>query len=92
MTRRVVWRAKARAQAREIIVYIADRNPAAAERLADRFEDAVDRLPDHPHVHRPGRVSGTREAIVHPNYIIIYRVGESVIEVVAVLHARQRYP
>jgi len=36
-------------------------------------------------------VPGTREAIVHPNYIIIYRVGDSVI-VVAVMHARQCYP
>jgi plasmid stabilization system protein ParE len=31
-----------------------------------------------------------REEIVHPNYILIYRVSE-VIEVAAVLHARQQY-
>jgi toxin ParE1/3/4 len=36
-------------------------------------------------------VPGTREAVVHPNYILVYRVGEC-IEVLAVLHARQQYP
>jgi len=34
---------------------------------------------------------GTREAIVHPNYILVYRVGET-IDILAVLHARQQYP
>jgi plasmid stabilization system protein ParE len=48
-------------------------------------------LPDHPFIHRPGRVTGTREAVVHPNYILIYRVAEQ-IEILAVLHARQQYP
>ena len=52
---------------------------------------AADRLPDHPFIHRPGRVAGTREAIVHPNYIVVYRVAET-IDVLAVIHARQRYP
>jgi toxin ParE1/3/4 len=42
-------------------------------------------------MHRPGRDPGTREAVVHPNYLIIYRVGD-VIEILAVLHARQQYP
>ncbi|WP_375383208.1 type II toxin-antitoxin system RelE/ParE family toxin [uncultured Sphingomonas sp.] len=87
----MIWRPRARGQAREIIDYIADRNPAAAERLATIFENVVERLPDAPYVHRPGRVPGTREAVVHPNYIIVYRVAE-VIEVIAVLHARQQYP
>lgn len=88
----VVWRARARPRAREIIDYISDRNPAAAERLSGLLEDTAERLPDHPYIHRPGRVPGRREAIVHPNYILVYRVGEAAIEVVAVLHARQQYP
>ena len=41
--------------------------------------------------HRPARVPGTREAIVHPNYILVYRVGET-IDILAVLHSRQQYP
>ena len=64
---------------------------AAADRLEALIQHTADRLPDHPYVHRLGRVAGTREAIVHPNYILVYRVDID-IEVLAVLHARQQYP
>jgi addiction module RelE/StbE family toxin len=87
----VIWRAEARADLLAIITYIAERNVDAAERLQAMIEHAVERLPMHPYVHRSGRVPGTREAVVHPNYIIIYRVANA-IEILAVLHARQQYP
>ena len=51
----------------------------------------TNRIADHPYLYRPGRVAGTREAVVHPNYILVYRVRET-IEILAVLHARRRYP
>lgn len=91
MTLPLVWLAEARHDLRDLIAYIADRNPVAADRIATAIEHTADRLPDHPLIHRPGRVPGTREAIVHPNYILIYRVGKT-IEILAVLHARQQYP
>ena len=37
----VLWRAKARASLVQIIGYIADRNPIAAQRLKDAIEQAV---------------------------------------------------
>lgn len=43
-------------------------------------------------MYRPGREPGTREAVVHPNYIMIYRVTTEAVEIVNILHARQRYP
>ena len=46
---------------------------------------------EYPSLYRPGRVAGTREAVVHPDYILVYRVTGA-IEILAVLHARQRYP
>ncbi|WP_354043151.1 type II toxin-antitoxin system RelE/ParE family toxin [Devosia sp. UYZn731] len=39
----------------------------------------------------PGRC-GTRELVVHPNYIVVYRVLTDQIDIVSVLHARQEYP
>lgn len=41
---------------------------------------------------RSGRVPGTREAVVHPNYILIYRVTADAVEIVRLVHARQQYP
>lgn len=88
----LIWRPKARQDLRAIIGYIAARRPAAARRLADAIRYIADRLPAHPHLHRPGRVPGTREAVVHPNYILIYRVTTDAVEVLTLVHARQQYP
>jgi len=52
----------------------------------------VSNLPQHPYLYRPGLVAGTREIVVHPNYVVIYRVTISAIEIINVLHSRQQYP
>lgn len=89
---RLVWRPKARHDLLDIAAFLRQRNPLAAQRLSALIRDAAERLPEHPYVHRPGRVPGTREAVVHPNYILIYRVLADTVEVITVLHARQNYP
>ncbi len=88
----LVWRASALDDLDQIITYIAERDVAAAERLQHAVEDCAERLADHPFMYRSGRVAGTREAVVHPNYILIYRVTEHAVEVVSLVHARQEYP
>lgn len=92
MTLAVVWTDGATTDFLDILDYIAERNVVAADRLEELIQHAADRLPDHPYIHRPGRIAGTREAIVHPNYILVYRVVIHAIEILAVLHARQNYP
>src|SRR3990167_8870832 len=49
-------------------------------------------LPSAPYLFRSGRVRGSRECVVHPNYLVIYQVGTDSIDVLRVLHARQEYP
>ncbi|WP_243787526.1 type II toxin-antitoxin system RelE/ParE family toxin [Pseudomonas amygdali] len=71
---------------------LAERNPYAAEQMQATLEATVEALPLHPYIHRPGRVPGTREAVVHPNYLVVYRVGTERISILDVLHARQEYP
>lgn len=88
----VIWRPVAREDFRAIISYIADRNPRAAEELRSRIENCIERISDHPYIYRPGRLSGTREAVVHPNYVLVYRVGDSAVEVLNVIHSRRQYP
>lgn len=88
----VEWRPQARENLQSLLGYIADRNQNAARALADDIEKATSALPEHPYLYRHGRVAGTRELVVHPNYLIVYRVTLSSIEVINVLHARQKYP
>jgi len=49
-------------------------------------------LPLMSYLFRLGRVPGTREHVVHPNYIVVYQVGDDVIDILRVLHSRQQYP
>ena len=92
MPLRLVWLESARSDARAITSYIADRNGPAAQAIKDAIEACAERLVDHPYLYRRGRVPGTREAVVHPNYLMIYRVGTETVEIISVLHARQSYP
>lgn len=92
MPLKLVWRVDALSDLTTIIGYIAERNLPAAERLQAAIEACAERLPDHPFLFRPGRIEGTREAVVHPNYILIYRVMTETVEIVSVVHSRQQYP
>lgn len=92
MTLPVVWDDEAEAALLDILDYIGLRNKTAADRLHAAIRHAADNLPLHPYAHRPGRTPGTREVVVHPNYILIYRVAADAIEVLALVHARQQYP
>ncbi|MYN09403.1 type II toxin-antitoxin system mRNA interferase toxin, RelE/StbE family [Massilia sp. FT127W] len=88
----ILWRAEAQADLAAILKFIADRNPHAALDLYDDIQRVVTQLPHPPHLYRVGRVAGTRELVVHPNYVVVYRVGALAIEIVAVVHSRQHYP
>ena len=88
----LIWQPKSRTQLKGIILYIADRNYSAAIRLESSILHYVDHLRALPFIGRPGKVAGTRELVVHPNYILIYRVGEEAVEIIRVLHAHQQYP
>ncbi len=89
---RVVWAEDARSDLRLILSYIAERNPDAAEAMNDLFEAAAERLARFPMAWRPGRRLGTREMVVHPNYILVYRVEETLVRIVNVLHTSRQYP
>lgn len=88
---RVDWRPEARTQLWQTLNYIADRNAVAASQLNAAIEAATSVLPLHPYLYRFGKVAGTREIVVHPNYVVVYRVTER-IEILNLLHARQAYP
>jgi toxin ParE1/3/4 len=89
---RLAWGAKARRDAETIVRFIAARDPAAAERIDRLIHSAVGLIVTHPKMYRPGRLPDTREAVIHPNYVIVYQVAKDSVVILAVLHARQNYP
>ncbi|MGP9591282.1 MULTISPECIES: type II toxin-antitoxin system RelE/ParE family toxin [unclassified Halomonas] len=88
----VEWRPQALDALEAIAAYLSERNPYAAEVLYQAIVESAEALPQHPYLYRLGRVTGTREVVVHPNYLVIYRVTTDHIAIVDVLHARQEYP
>jgi addiction module RelE/StbE family toxin len=72
--------------------YIAEFDPAAAKRVIRRIEYSIDRLAILPLSGRPGVVPGTRLlAIPGVPYIVVHRVRNDAVDIIAVLHtARKR--
>ena len=88
----VRWSSEATTDLVEIIDYIEQRNAAAAQALFFDIVRSAENLPLMPYLFRPGRVAGTREHVVHPNYIVVYAVGTEVIDVLRIVHSRQKFP
>ena len=86
------WKAAAIADLLAIVDYISDDNPDAAQALKDEIETKTSRLPDHPQMYRVGRVDGTREMVVRPNYNVVYAEDASALLILRVLHAAQQWP
>ena len=83
-------------EAKERLLFYYDQiwqdSPGAADFVMDAILAAAAALPDHPYIYREGREPGTREMVVLPNYIVIYRIGLNLIDILDVAHARQRRP
>lgn len=90
---RIVWTEPA---VRDLVAareYIARDNPTAADRQAERVLVAVAGLLQFPEIGRPGRRAGTRELVVSRTpYIAAYRIAGDTIEILRVMHSRQRWP
>ena len=68
------------------------RQASGGARAGREFRDPRRPYRSQPHLYRPGRVPGTREAVVHPNYVMVYRIEGETITILRVLHAAQRWP
>jgi toxin ParE1/3/4 len=88
----IEWKAPAIADLLQIIDYISDDKPGAAQALKDDIETKVANLAENPRLYKTGRVSGTREMVVRPNYIIVYKEAASVVSVLRILHAARQWP
>jgi len=88
--RPVSWSREALDDIKEQVAFIAQDNPAAARRVADRIRDAGKALGDMA-TGRPGRVTGSYEkSITRLPYIIAYELrpiaGRESVVIVRVIH------
>ena len=86
------WRPMAIADREAILLFIAQDKPAAAIDLDIEFEAKAENARKRPTLYKPGRMKGTREIVVGPNYGMVYRVAGDVVEALRVLYAAQQWP
>ena len=90
---KIVWSRRAIQHLIALHDRIAKDGPGNAAAVAQRLLDSIELLSTQPQMGRPGRIIGTRELVI-PGipYIIPYRVRGGSLELIAVLHARQKWP
>lgn len=86
------WKAVASADLLEIVGYIANDSPDAAQALKNEIEAKANALVAHPKLYKPGRMKGTREMVVRPNYVVVYRETSTEVTILRVLHAARQWP
>ncbi|PIV91499.1 MAG: type II toxin-antitoxin system RelE/ParE family toxin [Gallionellales bacterium CG_4_10_14_3_um_filter_54_96] len=75
-----------------IEAYIAQDNPKAGADMWLYIDDQVELLADPTFSRKTGRVDGTLELVLHPNYIVILEEDATTVTVLNVVHARKKYP
>jgi toxin ParE1/3/4 len=89
-----IWSPEAIADLAALRAYIAQDDPAAAQRVAlDIIRNVETLRPNSPEMGRPGRVPGTRELVISRTpYIVPYRLVGNTIQVLRVFHSARRWP
>ena len=82
------------ADLRAIIRYIGKDNPTRAKSFGKEIHGKVKPLAHHPELGRSSRLEDVRELVIHPNYIVFYRVLTELrtVQVLRVKHAAQQQP
>jgi addiction module RelE/StbE family toxin len=83
----IKWTKTALGSVNKIAGFIAKDNPTRATSFVLELQAAVNKLQAHPGMGRAGRVPGTRELVLHKNYIAIYRVRGDDVEILRLHHA-----
>jgi toxin ParE1/3/4 len=89
-----IWSPEAIADLVALRAYIAENDPAAAQRIALHILHNVESLlPNRPEMGRPGRVPGTRELVIpRTPFIVPYRLVGNTIQILRVFHGARRWP
>jgi toxin ParE1/3/4 len=86
------WTRQALQNLDAIAAYIALDNPNRAVTFISEIKDKTQLLAQFPAIGRPGRVPGTRELVVHENYVLPYRVKDDIVQIIRVHHVARLWP
>lgn len=89
---KAVWANQAQRDRSDIYDFIESANPAAAAALDQKILHSVELLSSNPLIGRVGRAPGTREFVVRSHYIIVYRLSQSMLHVLRVMHTARHRP
>ncbi len=89
---KLVWPAQAKRELGDIVSYIWVDNPAAAKYVRKRVETTATYLKSQPFMGRQGAIAGTREAIPHPGYRIVYQLTEETVFILSIVHTARQWP
>lgn len=89
-----VWSPDAIEDLVSLRAFIAEDDPAAAQRVVLHILDSVETLlPRNPRMGRAGRVPGTRELVIpRTPFIVPYRVRGNSLQILRVFHGARRWP
>jgi toxin ParE1/3/4 len=88
MERNIRWTNRALGRLDEIAAYIAKDKPTRATTFVTELRKKVDILKSH-QLGKAGRVFGTKELVLHPNYLAVYRVKDDEVQIITILHTAQ---
>jgi toxin ParE1/3/4 len=88
----VKWTKTALANLVAIVEYIEKDNAERANAFVQEIRAKTNSLAEFPCMGRPGRVIGTRELVIHPNYIVPYRIRGDDVEILRVRHVARQWP
>ena len=87
------WSQKAKTNLISILTYVARDDLGAARQLISDIVDSAEKtLSAQPLAGRQGQIADTREWVAHKRYIVVYRVEQKQVTVLAVLHTSLRWP
>jgi addiction module RelE/StbE family toxin len=82
------WTNRALGRLDEIATYIAKDDPTRAMTFVTELRKKVEILKSH-QLGKAGRVFGTKELVLHPNYLAVYRVKDAEVQIITILHTAQ---
>ncbi|RRU12521.1 type II toxin-antitoxin system RelE/ParE family toxin [Stenotrophomonas sp. 278] len=91
---KVQWVPSARQDRYDIWQSISSNSPSAAILMDELFAHAAAKLAEFPMIGRAGRVSGTREWVVHESYRVVYQIAEEagIVWILALVHTARQWP